>query len=57
MGGKYSTPIAAMLGGLAAWMAFVEWIAVGGGIGERPHWLAPIVCLVAGGSIVVSGFS
>lgn len=57
MDSKFFVPVATMLGGLGAFVAFAVWYAVAGkGASWSPRLVAG-VCLAAGGLIVFSGFS
>ena len=57
MDSRFFVPIATMLGGLIAFIAFAVWYALAGRSNALSPWLAAGVCLVAGGLVVFSGFS
>jgi hypothetical protein len=53
---KYHVPVAAMLGGIGVWIAFLVWYAVAGAPAELSPWLEAGLCFAAGGLVVFFGF-
>lgn len=57
MDSKFFVPIATMLAGIVGFVAFATWFALAGKASTWSPWLIAGACLVAGGLVVLSGFS